>query len=295
MRRRRFEKLSSVPSWRRMALHSWRAPRDPTIYGFLDLDVSEALRWIDGARTATGAHVTITHLVGVAAARAIGERPDVNSIVRKGRGLWKRADIDVFFMIARDDGEDLLGAKVERADQKDPVTVAHELERAAHQVRAHRAKELDRTGTILSALPDFLVRPAMGLTTLLMYELGLDLRRLGLPYDPFGSVMVTNIGVFGLDRALAPLVPFARAPIVMTVGEIRDAPVVVDGQLVVRPVLSIGASLDHRVLDGSQAGKLARRFRHVLEHPYAELGDPAALRPPAAAQRNRRSPDDTLA
>ena len=35
----------------------------------------------------------------------------------------------------------------------------------------------------------------------------------------------------------------------------------------VRPVLPIGATLDHRLLDGFQIGKLAARFRAVLEDP----------------------------
>ena len=239
-----------------MALHAWKRPRDPSIYGFLDLDVTELTRWIEETRAGSGVHVTLTHVIGLAAARAIRAHPDVNAIVRSGRGVWQRDAVDVFFMIARDAGEDLLGAVVERADEKDAVTIARELERRINHVRAHQSRDLDRTSTILAKLPDWLVSPAMRATEIIGYDLGLDLRRIGLPYDAFGSVMVTNVGTFGLERALAPLVPFARAPIV-----------------------TLGVTCDHRVLDGARAGQLAHQFRAVIEQPFATLGAPAAAAP----------------
>jgi pyruvate/2-oxoglutarate dehydrogenase complex dihydrolipoamide acyltransferase (E2) component len=40
----------------------------------------------------------------------------------------------------------------------------------------------------------------------------------------------------------------------------------------VRPVLSIDATLDHRLLDGFQIGQIARRFRETLEGPARTLG-----------------------
>jgi pyruvate dehydrogenase E2 component (dihydrolipoamide acetyltransferase) len=209
----------------------------------------------------------------------------VNAIVRRGTGLWTRDAVDVFFMVARDGGEDLLGAKVEHADAKDPVAVARELERHVRVVRAHRAGALDRTNALLERLPGLLVGPAMKLTEALLYDLGLDLRRFGLPDDPFGSVMVTNVGMFGLPVALAPLVPFARTPVMITVGEIGDTPVAVEGRAVVRPVMTLGVTLDHRVLDGAQGGQLARAFRAVLEDPWGSLGPPvddARARGPSA-------------
>ena len=83
--------------------------------------------------------------------------------------------------------------------------------------------------------------------------------------------MVTNVGVFGLPHAFAPLVPFSRVPIVVTIGSVRDAPVADGGAIVVRPQVSIGVTLDHRVLDGYQAGKLARRFAEIVMDPVTAL------------------------
>jgi pyruvate dehydrogenase E2 component (dihydrolipoamide acetyltransferase) len=120
----------------------------------------------------------------------------------------------------------------------------------------------------------------MRLSTFLSYDLGLDLRRVGVPYDGFGSCMITNVGTFGLPAAIAPLVPFSRCPIVLTLGAVTEKPVAIDGRVEVRPILPITATLDHRMLDGYQAGELARRFTAVLADPDAELGAPEGGDPP---------------
>lgn len=270
-----------------MALHAWKRPVDPSVYGFLEVDATGALAWIEEARARTGVHVTVTHLVGKAVADAIAARPDVNAIVRRGRGIWARDCVDVFFQVARDGGEDLLGALVQRADEKDPVEIATELEHLAKRVRAHRDTSLDTTATLMQHLPEALIGPAMRVAETLTYDLGLDLRRLGIPFDAFGSVMVTNVGTFGLRSALAPLVPFARTPLVVAVGAVTDTPVAIDGRVEVRPVLSLGVTLDHRILDGYQAGLLATRFREIFEDPARMLGGgPQRARQPSTSSRN---------
>jgi pyruvate dehydrogenase E2 component (dihydrolipoamide acetyltransferase) len=270
----RFRPLRTASSWRKISLHTWGAPNDPSVYGDLEIDATRALAFVEAVRRVSGERVTLTHLVGKAAALAVAARPDVNVVVRRGRHLYQRDQIDVFFMVAFEGGENLSGAKVERADEKSVAAIARELAAGARRVRTGRDRELKRTGDLLKFAPDRLVGPAMRLITYLTYDLGLDLRPFGLPHDQFGSVMVTNIATFGLARAFVPLLPFARAPLMLAVGAVEDRPVAVDGRVEVRPVVSIGVTFDHRVFDGYQAGKLAERFRDVLERPDETLGPP---------------------
>jgi pyruvate/2-oxoglutarate dehydrogenase complex dihydrolipoamide acyltransferase (E2) component len=267
-----FRPLRKVSSWRKVSLHTWGPPSDPSVYGALEIDVTRALAFIDATRRETGVRVTLTHLVGKAAALAVAERPDVNAVVRRGRHIYLRDQVDVFFMVAFEGGENLSGAKVERADQKGVADIARELEEGARRVRELRDRELKRTGNLLKLTPGPLVGPAMRFITYLTYDLGLDLRSLGLPFDQFGSVMVTNIGTFGIAQGFVPLLPFARAPLMLAIGAVQDRPVAIDGRVEVRPVLSVGATFDHRLLDGYQAGRLAKRFQEALERPDEVLG-----------------------
>jgi pyruvate dehydrogenase E2 component (dihydrolipoamide acetyltransferase) len=132
-------------------------------------------------------------------------------------------------------------------------------------------------------VPAPLVGAALRVSTALTYDLGLDLSRFGIPFDGFGSVMVTNVGGFGLTSGFPPIVPFARCPLLILVGEVQQRPWVHEGEVVPRPVLPLGVTFDHRLLDGYQAGVLAKRFREVLEHPRAalasELSSVASVQP----------------
>lgn len=266
-----FRRLDKTSSWRRVSLNAWQAPTDPSIYGWLDLDVTRARTYLEALGQESGIKVTLTHLVGKALALAIAERPEINAVIRRRQQVYVRDTVDVFFQVAYDKGENLSGATVREADKKSVVEIARELADKAARIREGREHELRSTDARLHALPAPLRKAAMRAVELGVYDLGLDLSRLGVPRDAFGSAMVTNIGVFGLPRAFAPLVPFTRVPIVVTVGAVHDAPVAEDGAAVVRPVVTLGVTLDHRLLDGYQAGRLAERFQAVLRDPEACL------------------------
>jgi len=267
---RGFRREKKLSTWRRLALNTWREPHDPKVYGTLEIDATEANEYVKSLRREGGPRVTITHLVGHAVALALRERPDCNTIIRHG-AIYRRETIDVYFQIAFEGGEDLNGHKIVSADQKGVIDIARELAEGARLVREKKARTVSDAKK-LNKLPAFLTGTAMRLGTFAHYDLGLDLRRLGIPWDGFGSVMVTNVGGFGLATGLAPLVPFARCPLLLLIGEIRDRPVVRDGAIVARPILPIGVTFDHRLIDGYQASKLAARFVRIMEQPRESLG-----------------------
>ena len=64
-----------------------------------------------------------------------------------------------------------------------------------------------------------------------------------------GSFTITNLGMFPIDRFTALIHPPQAA--ILSVGRIREQPVVVEGNVVVRPIVEFGLTLDHRVGDGA--------------------------------------------
>ena len=116
-------------------------------------------------------------------------------------------------------------------------------------------------------LPWFLVRPFILIADFLVNDLQLDLAGSGMPRDPFGSAMVTSVGMFGIDVGYPPFTPIARCPMILLVGEVSLRPWVVDGELAVRKVMNLSASFDHRLIDGYHAGVLARELRTLLAAP----------------------------
>lgn len=260
--------------WRKVASASWRGPLDPQIYGDLEIDATKLLSFIEAVRGATGVRVTVTHLVGRAIARALGENPDLNVRMRRGRFV-PRDTVAIFFVVAVEGGKDLSGVRVRDADRKPAVEIAEELAARAARVRTGEDADFGRSKKLLAVTPPSVLRLSLKLMTWLTSDLGLDLRRFGLRSHPFGSAMVTSVGMFGIQHAYAPLSPLYRVPFLALVSEVTVRPTVVDGEVVARPMLTISATMDHRYLDGSHAARLARTVREYLE-------DPGAYEPPLA-------------
>jgi pyruvate dehydrogenase E2 component (dihydrolipoamide acetyltransferase) len=80
-----------------------------------------------------------------------------------------------------------------------------------------------------------------------------------------GTITVTNIGVFGMDTGTPILNPGEVAIVAM--GTIKPKPWVVDGEVRPRMVTTIGASFDHRVVDGDVASRFAHDVASVMEEP----------------------------
>jgi len=262
-----------MSSWRRIATGTWGSANDPTIYGTLEIDVSNALDYIERMRHATGEHITITHVVTKAIANTLSEHPKCNAYVRLGR-IYERETIDAFVLVAvppdDDDHEqeaDLSGVKIRNADQKSLVEITRETRVRTRDLRRGRDEDFEFAKNLVSRLPTPVLKLALSAIEMLQYEFNLDLSELGVPRDSFGCMLITSVGMLGIQHAFAPLIPMTRLTGLVAVGELQDKPVAVDGEVVIRPVLPITATFDHRIIDGFQAAKLSKTFRKQLLDP----------------------------
>jgi pyruvate dehydrogenase E2 component (dihydrolipoamide acetyltransferase) len=257
----------NVSSWRKLSLGTWKAANDPTIYGMLSIDATAANRAL-GELNAGSVHVTMTHLVVKAIADTLARHPECNGFVRRG-AVFLRDQVDVFVLVAvAGSGDtDLSGIKIEHADRKSVLQIAQEI--AAHAAEIRRGDDAALAGTkrLMGALPPWAIKPALRLASFAQYELNWDLSAIGVPRDPFGAAFVTSVGTLGLGFAFPPIVPVTRLSVNVAPGTVRDEAVVVDGKIVVRPILPVTATFDHRMIDGHHASRLARTFREILESP----------------------------
>jgi pyruvate dehydrogenase E2 component (dihydrolipoamide acetyltransferase) len=267
-----------VTGWRRIANAMWHDPDDPQIYGALDLDAGPVLAFIAGARAA-GHRVTPTTLVGRAIAHALVAVPDLNVQIRGGR-IRPRPTVDIFFITAVERGHDLSGVKVVDVPGKPAIAVAAELVQRSGDLKRGADPEFARAKRVMDHTPPRLLRRLLRLSARLVNDLQLDVPALALRPTPFGSAMVTSVGMFGLPQGFAPLAWMYGVPLLVLVGEIVSRPVVVDGRVEPRPVLPITATIDHRYVDGWHVSKAMAAFREYLAAP--ERFEPTVLaRPPA--------------
>jgi pyruvate dehydrogenase E2 component (dihydrolipoamide acetyltransferase) len=84
-----------------------------------------------------------------------------------------------------------------------------------------------------------------------------------------GTITITNVGVFGVDAGTPILTPPEAA--ILAFGQIKDAPWVSDGQLVVRKVTTLSLSFDHRIVDGDLGSAVLREVGAMLHDPALML------------------------
>ena len=84
-----------------------------------------------------------------------------------------------------------------------------------------------------------------------------------------GTFTISNLGMFGIDSFTAII----NAPEsgILALGAITKTPVVVGDDIVVRPIMKVQLSYDHRIMDGAVAAKFLVRVKEYMEEPTLML------------------------
>ena len=80
-----------------------------------------------------------------------------------------------------------------------------------------------------------------------------------------GTFTITNGGVFG-SLLSTPIVNSPQSAI-LGMHKIQDRPVAVDGQVVIRPMMYVALTYDHRLIDGREAVQFLVTVKQCLEDP----------------------------
>jgi pyruvate dehydrogenase E2 component (dihydrolipoamide acetyltransferase) len=129
------------------------------------------------------------------------------------------------------------------------------------------------------AIEDGLITPVVRNAHLKgILQIGAEVRELAgrarlkklMPEEYTGATFtVSNLGMFGIHEFTAIINPPEAG--ILAVGGIQQTPVVVDGEVVVRPRMRMTMSCDHRVIDGAQGSRYLQTLKSMLEEPTAIL------------------------
>ena len=84
-----------------------------------------------------------------------------------------------------------------------------------------------------------------------------------------GTFTITNLGAYGIS-SFSPIINQPELAI-LGVNAIVETPVVVNGEIVIKPLMNLSLTADHRVIDGLLAAKFLQRVAEYLENPYMLL------------------------
>ncbi len=91
-----------------------------------------------------------------------------------------------------------------------------------------------------------------------------------LPDDISGSTFTLSaMGMFGIESFTANI--NASEAAILAVGAIIEKPVAISGQIVIRPVVNLTLTYDHRIIDGAEAGKFMQTLKGLVEEPVKLL------------------------
>lgn len=80
---------------------------------------------------------------------------------------------------------------------------------------------------------------------------------------------ISNLGMFGID-SFAPIINQPNSAI-LGVSATVDKPVVLNGEIAIRPIMKLSITVDHRVVDGMEAAKFLNTLKNYLENPISIL------------------------
>jgi pyruvate dehydrogenase E2 component (dihydrolipoamide acetyltransferase) len=84
-----------------------------------------------------------------------------------------------------------------------------------------------------------------------------------------GTFTISNLGMFGVEQFIAVLNPPQVA--ILAVGAVEERPVVEEGDLVIRPTMTLTLTCDHRAVDGAAGADFLRTLRTFIEEPGLAL------------------------
>jgi pyruvate dehydrogenase E2 component (dihydrolipoamide acetyltransferase) len=201
-----------------------------TITGEIDMTAMVNLRKaLVEQEEAIGARVTYTDLFVLVITRALKDNPIINSsLVENEIKIWEDINIGIAVALERGLEGGLIVPVVKNADQKSLSEISREARSLVEKARDGKLMPDDVAG---------------------------------------GTFTITNLGAVGGGYGFGtPIINQPESAILAT-GAITDRPVVREGQIVIRPIMTYSLTFDHRVIDGATGSKFMLRVTQLMENP----------------------------
>lgn len=224
------------------------------IHGLLEVDVTRARRWIREYEADTGTDASFTAFVIACLGKAVGANRAVQAVRSWRNQLVVFDDVDVTTAVEIEiEGEAIPILHIVRAANRRPYA---ELSREIAHVKAKGAgsqSALKGRSIVMTLLPSFVRR----LFFRLLDRFPVTNKRHG------GTVLLTSVGMFSSGGGWG--IPFVKHTLSVTLGGITERPVVANGEIVIREMMSLTVTFDHDVVDGAPAARFADHFKSLIE------------------------------
>lgn len=259
------DKINYNSNWRKVASTIYKKPTDSKIFGIVELDVTELEKYVAQKRK-EGIKTTLTYLITLIIGRAIRQEvPELNTFVRRGK-IIQRKQVDATVSVLLPGGQ-MGSVKVENADQLTTAEISENIGNNIANSRKGNENDEMQSKSMLAKLPWPFRNWLFKIYQTITINWGISMPVIGLDSNSFGSYIISNIGTLGLDTGFGSLLPSSNISFVFVLGSINKKPIVVNDEVVIRRVMLLSSTLDHRVVDGSHGGRLFRYIKQVAKNP----------------------------
>ena len=241
------------------------------------LDVTNLMDYL-AKRKEEGRPVTFFHAFLTAAAKTIYNRPKLNYFIQN-RHVFEHTTVSLSFVakvdFADNSEEMMLIIPVEPEDTVD--TVAEKIKTKIEDIRnsSKVAKEgANNIIDVLAKFPNPIRIPIVGVLKWMDKKgcLPASIQKDNLYYS---SMILSNLGAIHFDAIYHNITNFGECSSLVTIGEVREEEVLINGKKEVRKLCDIGANFDERVADGYYFVKSVKLIENILAHPEL-LEEPAS-------------------
>lgn len=231
------------------------------VMGFIDADVTEAVKIMDNYKKKTGETISLTAWVMRCMAICASEIPETRTFRWRKRKTVIFDDVDIKCMIERE----VRGKKIpmhymfRKSDKKSFKQIQDELREIQKKVDEKRKDERKqkRKQNILLKLPRFIRRIGWHLIMTNPFKTKKNLGVLGVSsLSKFGKGMTGIVQVKTMHQTHC------------LVGSIHKKPIVINDKIEIRDLLSLSLSFNHDIVDGGPAVDFARRLMELLSQAF---------------------------
>ncbi|HEY9786050.1 MAG TPA: 2-oxo acid dehydrogenase subunit E2 [Candidatus Obscuribacterales bacterium] len=254
--------LNVVPSRQSAARHivvdllDWYGRPAKSSHLFCDINVSWAKSVIEKFGRA-GRHITMTAILLKAISLAQKSHPASRTIALPFHRTYTLEQTAAGFTVERiiDSMPAVFFGEIEKPHELSLVEITK-------QLRAHHEDDLEML-PILKRQYRFARMPAIVRHSIMWLGTFVPSFRLRFVRARFG---LSSLGSLRAHAAAGPAVSTS----VFGVGEIEDRVVIVDGQLAIRPMMTVTLNYDQRAMDGAPAARFLNDVKKLLEHGWEE-------------------------
>lgn len=266
MKNRRDAKRIKMDGLHNLVWHIKPNRCDSDVYINFKVDVTELKKYIEKKKIEDD-KITYFHAFSAAIAKTVSLRPLLNRFLLNSH-YYERNEISLAFVAKtefKDNAPEFFAYL--KADPTDNIdNIKEKIYDKVNKIRSSEKNEADDLIEKVGRMPRFIRAFVIWLLkTLDNYDL---LPKSLVENDIYHStILISNLGSIKCGAIYHNLTDFGTNSILMTVGEIKKEPVIIEDKIVIHDVCEFGINLDERIADGAYFAKSMNLFKYILENP----------------------------